>query len=283
MNRSLQDSPPLDEDTAAVMIAALRAINSGYPFEPLNRANLFDAAYGLINFLARTVKPDEPELIGKFAALNILLTKLLDQIVVNAPEKDDRLRILRTMAKVEPVWPTMMRPGDPEFSALKVEKLGVGTNCVIRRLEKDAKRPPSFKTPRNRLTARLLAKLLNSAQVISTTSDDEIALQHIRITVPEAQGERATRILPLLREINQKPVLTFKTVGHWNRWLSEFVIITDPEFERYPELQKVKSAKPSKLVKDPTAGLRSQLEKFFHPALILLAKQASLPLLEPLT
>jgi hypothetical protein len=262
--------PPLDEYTAAVMIAALRAINSEYPFEPLNRSNLLEAAYGLIGFLVRTAKPDEPHLIGKFAELNILLTKLLDQVVLNASESDECIHVLRKIASNQPCWPTLVRPGDPEFSGSKVERLSVGTNSGIRRLTKNAKRPPSFKTARNRVTSQLLERLRNIAYVISTTGDDELALQHIKMTVPEArEGERATQLLPILREINhhsgEHSPLTSSTVSIWSRWLTEFVFIVDPELTTYSEFRKVKLGKPAK------SKLRSNLQKFFHPALTLLA------------
>jgi hypothetical protein len=274
---TLPKGPPLDEYTAAVLIAAFKAINSGYPFESLNRSNLFEAAYGLINFLVRTAKPDEPELIGKFAELNILLTKFLDHIVLNAPENDDRLRILRNMAKDEPFWPTMVRPGDRRFSDKKVEKLGVGTSSDIRRLAKDAKQPASFATGRNRLAFRLLELLINRANVISTTIGDEIAVQHINIMLPEAQqGERAQKLLPILREINQagSPPLTTETVSRWNKWITEFVLIIDPNLERYPELRQIisESYKSAKYAKSPAARNRSRLNAFFGPALRSLAR-----------
>src|SRR5260370_3803181 len=93
--------PPLDEYTAAVMVAALKAINSGYPFAALNRRNLFSAACGVIRFLLQTEKGDQTNLITEFAELNIYLTKFLDQIVLNGTKDDERVRLLLKMDKVE--------------------------------------------------------------------------------------------------------------------------------------------------------------------------------------
>jgi hypothetical protein len=205
----------MDQLTATFATAAIATSNALLSGEvsPSDRSMLLFSAFSVIHALLRNDQQSDGQELQGVAGLTVELTSYLDGIVVNAVETDERLRVLRNVAKTAPCWPTMVRPGDPEFAAQKIERLRVGTDAVLRKLPKDAKRPPSLATPRNRLTLRLVQLLHNRASLIVNTSDDDIALQHIRITLAEAHGERAALLLPVLREI--------RTVAAWHPALNK--------------------------------------------------------------
>jgi hypothetical protein len=260
-----------DQYSRAVTGAVWEALRAGYRGKLIDRFNLFTGAQSLIWFCLQTANKDDDDLIYSFAGLNIQLTTFLDSIVQNSGEDDENLRRLRVQARERASWPTMVRPGDPKFSDVRIEKLGVGENSILRRAEK---RPASFATPRNRLAAELIAKLCFLARLTSGDggASNEWASKVIEHSIAEPNGQRIKELLALLSEIKQvllrqSSPLTENTVSQWNRWISNFVLITDPKLACYPELQNLRTGNKAKFTKTDEADFRSRLEKFFHPAL----------------
>lgn len=271
----------------AVLDAATTAILAGRDGAELDRVALIGAAGGIILFLLDTARENDQKLIPDYASLSIKLTEFLDLIIQNAPEDDARLLLLRSIAKRQSTWPTLVRPGDPKFAEEKMRKLKVGEKSHIRHLEKGAKKPASLATPRNRLTADLVDRLKAVSKMIAAFNDDAVHSSDIQGDPPGSADDtaalaiemelqidpiRAAKLLPILREVNQMTAVTSISVGRWNKWITEFVIITDPDLTRYPELVKVRSWKAQKFLYSSEAKLRYKLGKFFDPALRFLAK-----------
>ena len=269
-----------DKYSRAASRAVWEAIRAGQRGEPIDRFTLVHAASGLIfSLLQTTGEKEHHEIISEFAILCIQLTTSLDRIVQNSGDDDENLVILRVMAQGRSDWPTMVRPGDYKFSDASIKKLGVGKNHVFK--PASAKRPASFSTPRNRLAAKLVEQLCFLARLPA----GEFASRVIEASIVEPDCRRTDELVALLKQIKQFLVprkswpLTKDTVTQWNRWLSNFVLITDPQLETYLELQKIRSelekirsAKKATLTKTEAAYLLSSLEKFFHPALKSLAR-----------
>jgi hypothetical protein len=281
-NEPLETEKPHPE--RAVLAAAVEEILAGRDGADLDRVALLGAAHGIILFLLDTAREDDQKLIPDYASLSIKLTEFLDSIIQNVPDSDARLTLLRSIAKHQAAWPTLVRPGDPKFSEEKVRKLNVGAKSHIRHLEKGAKRPASLATTRNRLTADIVARLKRLANMIAAFHDDaqspeilgnppasadDAAVLAIQMEI-QIDPTRAAQLLPILRAINQlpsgSPLLSKETGKRWKEWIIDFIIITDPDQTRYPELIKVKSWKAPMSIKRPEAKLRYNLDKFFNPA-----------------
>jgi hypothetical protein len=269
-----------DKYSRAASRAVWEAIHAGERGEPLDRVTLVHAASGIIFSLLQTTGEKEyHEIISDFAILCIQLTTSLDRIVQNSGDDDENLVILRVMAQGRFAWPTMVRPGDYKFSDASIKKLGVGKNNVFK--PASAKRPASFSTPRNRLAAKLIEQLCFLARLPKR----KFASRVIKASMVKPNRRRTKKLVALLKGVKQFLLLrkswplTKDTVTQWNGWLSNFVLITDPQLETYLELQKIRSelekirsAKKATLTKTEAAYLLSSLEKFFHPALKSLAR-----------
>jgi hypothetical protein len=270
----------------AVLDAATKAILAGRDGADLDRVALVGAAGGIILFLLDTAREDDEKLIPDYASISIKLTEFLDSIIQNAPDGDGRFALLSSIAKHRATWPTLVRPGDRKFSEEKMRKLKVGEKSHIRHLEKDAKKPASLATPGNRLAKDLVARLKALSKMIAAFNDDVVHSSEIQNDPPASADDtavlaivmelqidptRAARLLPILRAINQlpsdSPLLSKETVSQWKEWIKDFIIITDPDLTRYPELIKVKSWKAPVLIKSTKAKLRYNLDKFFNQAL----------------
>jgi hypothetical protein len=202
-------------------------------------------------------QPRDPELIVELARLSILLTQSLDQLLLNLPVNDPTIEALRKMAEREPTWPTLVRPGDEKFTKVKLAKLGVGNKALGR---VNAKRSPSLATARNRLTQQLCRRIEWGARGIANRTPRQVYLYlMLQPDIPEIQHERLLKILRTFKPLSKE------TLTWWNRALTDYVLIIG--LERFPELETVRSADGPKFVKGQEAKLRSQLQKFFHPAL----------------
>jgi len=253
---------PLKESAAAFVAAA---------------PGSFDALYGGNNELQKRWLRDlgsalhvlcfklrDPELIIELAEVNLLLTKALDELLLNEPASGPIIEALHKRAECEPSWPTLVRPGDEKFTQVKLAKLGVGNKALGRAT---SKRSPSHATARNRLARRLYMQIKYCAQAIANRPPRAVRL-HLVITalalkldIPESQHK------PLLKILRSIKPLSKETLKLWNRALTNFVILIDPTLEQFPELEKVRSAKNWKYGKIERASFRSELNKFFGPAL----------------
>jgi len=268
-----------DKYSRAASRAVWEAIRAGQRGEPIDRFTLVHAASGLIfSLLQTTGEKEHHEIISEFAILCIQLTTSLDRIVQNSGDDDENLVILRVMAQGRSDWPTMVRPGDYKFSDASIKKLGVGKNHVFK--PASAKRPASFSTPRNRLTAKLIEQLCFLAQLTPKDGGalNESALAMIKGSMIEPNDQRINDLLTLLKEIRQFLLqqslpLTKDTVKQWNRWLPRFLLTTDPQLVMHPELERVRSGKKASIsIKTQSTDLYSRLQKFFHPALQALTR-----------
>jgi len=266
-----------DEYSSSVSSAVQQACLAAHTGEDVDRSVLLHAASELINFLVQDPQGGvDGALVPHLARLNYQLTGMLDWIVRNSTKDDSELESLRQIARSHPDWPAMVRPGDPKFSKEIIDKLQVGADAVTQRFEN---KPPSFATPSNRLADQLVTQLLLLARR-TCGKESHIALTNVKSTLKEPDDERAHKVLDLVREISQLPQdswpLTKATVKKWNRWISEFVVIVDPNLTKFPELSGKEKGKTDSYT-------RSMLQRFFHPALKNLAKKApDDPLSEPL-
>jgi hypothetical protein len=266
-----------DKYSSSVWDAVQESSSAAHRGEAVDRLALLGAALELIDFLVRDPQGGvDGALVPHLARLNYQLTGMLDWIVRNSTEDDSELESLRQIARSHPDWPAMVRPGDPKFSKEIIDKLQVGTDAVTRRFEN---KPPSFATPSNRLADQLVTQLLLLARR-TCGKESHIALTNVKSTLKEPDDERAHKVLDLVREIahlpEDSPALTKATVKKWNRWISEFVVIVDPDLTKFPELSGKEKGKTDSYT-------RSMLQRFFHPALKNLAKKApNDPLSEPL-
>jgi hypothetical protein len=294
--------PPIHADdpySRAVTVAVWEAIHAGYRGEFLDRFKLLSDGQALIQFCMGSLNKEEYDLIYLFAGLNIQMTTFLDNIVQYSD--GEGFRRLRALARDRAYWPTMMRPGDPKFSETRIKKLEVGKNSIVRQAEG---RLVSLATPRNRLAVELVDQLCFLAQVIFghakpragvQMGDDTVnqfGLQKIEQLINPKVIEKYVRhkcaylggtselahrlkleitqrqqkLLDLLTEIRRdSSPLSKNTVSQWSRWISDYVLLTDPELT-HPELQKLRSGKKPSL---------SELGKFFHPALENLSRSAA--------
>jgi hypothetical protein len=92
------------------------------------------------------------------------------------------------------------------------------------------------------------------------------AREHLRVIEPGIPEKEQPRFLKLLREARDHP-FSADNLKIWNRLVTEFILLIDPELRLFPELKQVKSAKGGKYIKTKEAIYRTELEKFFHPAL----------------
>src|SRR6516225_10980854 len=132
------------------------------------------------NLLSSMQYPRDQRLVTELAKFNIQITELIDQITLNADENDLTLSALRELAKNQPAWPTLVRPGDDKFTATKIEKLNVGSKAPVRLLSRNAKRYPSLKTPRNRLVLGLIGGIRKYTKTILLTRRKGGPVQHCR-------------------------------------------------------------------------------------------------------
>lgn len=266
-----------DEYSSSVSNAVQQACLAAHTGEAVDRSALLGAALELVDFLVRDPQGGlDGDLVTPLARLNYQLTGMLDWIVRNSSEDDAELQSLRQIARSYSDWPAMVRPGDPKFSKEIIDKLQVGVDAVTQRFEN---KPPSFATPSNRLADQLVTLLLYLVRK-TPMREKHIALTYIKSTLREPNNERAYKVLDLVREIarlpEDSPALTKATVKKWNRWISQFVVIVDPDLTKFPELSGKHKGKTDSYT-------RSMLQRFFHPALKTLAKKAPAdPLSEPL-
>jgi hypothetical protein len=267
--------PVLDECVGAFSLATWEVTDAiVHGKEIRNRDMALRSASGVIWALLQTMQfPRDQALLAELARLARQLTGLLDHIVLNAEPKDKGLQALRGLAENEVVWPTLLRPGDEKLTATIIEKLSIGSKAPIGSL-RGRKRPPSLATGRNRLALRLVSRIQNlvyaalqieKGDIVMESSEGE-ACTNFRIMAAEVPETEHTRLLKLLREAKAHP-FSKKNLKPWNRLVVDFVLIIDPELERFPELKRIKSAKGGKYVVSPRAKYRSELSKFFHPAL----------------
>jgi hypothetical protein len=270
----------LDEWTAALYVAAMNVSNTILQGRELRTRDMaLRSATGVISNLLRTMEyPRDLGLLPQLAWLTQQLAELLDHIVLNAEPDDERLQPLRVLAESAATWPILVRPGDEKLTNLKIEKLDVGGRSPFG--PRVAGRRPSLGTPRNRLALRLVSRIQNRTECIllvrrkngpAQLCSAREAREHLRVIEPGIPKKEHRRFLKLLREAREYPF----SVDHlkiWNRLLTEFVLIIDPELKLFPELKQVKSAKGGKYIKSKDAIYRTELEKFFHPALKNLLK-----------
>jgi hypothetical protein len=277
--------PPIHADdpySRAVTAAVWEAIHAAYRGEFLDRFNLLSDVRALIQFCMGSLNKEDYDLIYLLAGLNIQMTTFLDNIVQNSDGED--FRRLRALARDRAYWPTMVRPGDSKFSEIRIKKLEVGKNSIIRQAEG---RPVSLATPRNRLAAQFVDQLCYLAVLTLGYASHELepaeiatvnkwGLQRIKQLIPKPKGQE--ELLAMLREIRQlirdSSPLTKDTVKKWNRWISNFVLLIDPKLT-HPELQKLRSSEKGSYTKTDEAAFRSKLEKFFHPALTNLSRSVA--------
>jgi len=275
------DQGGLDEWTAALSVAAMHVSNTILQGKKLRTRDMaLRSASGVISNLLRTMEyPRDLGLLPQLAWLAQQLTEVLDYIVLNAEQDDERLQTLRTLAASAVTWPILVRPGDEKLTALKIEKLKVGSRSPFGP-SGDAGRRSSLVTPRNRLALRLVGRIQNRAECILFVRRNGgpaqrctalEAREHLRIIEPGIAEKEHTRFLKLLREARGHP-FSGDNLKIWNRLVTEFVLIIDPELRLFPELKQVKSAKGGKYIKTKEAIYRTELEKFFHPALKNLLK-----------
>lgn len=276
MNKQACDGEPrkegLDEATAAFYLATMGVNSVLWKGEELRtRDMVLRCTASVIRSLLLTMQyPRDVGLLEQLANLNFQITSHLDGIVLNADSDDPRLQVLRQLAKSSTSWPILARPSDEPFIRTKLTKLGVGIEADIGALPKKA----SLVTPRNRLTLSLVRWIENRAQAVLLINDNgtvrecsqQEARTHLQIMEPGIPKEKRTQFLNLLRLARNRPLST-QTLKHWCRFLTESILIIDPKLERFPELKQVKRAKGGKYVMDEVARLRSELQKFFHPAL----------------
>ena len=161
MNQAPENEPQgLDTITGAFVIASWRAIHAMLEGHELrDRSNLLrGSAFVLHNILLTMQYLRDQSLIKDLAVLSLELTRFLDQIVLNAPPDDPRLKALQELARSEPMWPLLVRPGDNKLSLAKLEKLQVGEHTPIGALPRNAKRPASMATRSNRLALDLVKR-----------------------------------------------------------------------------------------------------------------------------
>jgi hypothetical protein len=280
LRRRLSVSPRVNDEYSRTLSGAVwGAIHAGQRGEPIDRITLAQASRAIILFLLQTAGEKEyHEIISMFATLSIELITRLDSIIRNSGDDDESLIRLRAMAQERFAWPTMVRPGDPKFSDAGIEKLEVGKNSIVRRAP--TKRGASFTTPRNRLVAELLTDVCLLAQLTPRDGGavNELVLTMIKGSMMAPNDQRTNDLLTLLKEIRQFLLrqswpLTKDTVKQWNRWLPRFVLTTDPQLVKHPELKQVRSGKKASIsIKTESADHHSRLQKFFHPALLALAR-----------
>jgi hypothetical protein len=275
------DQAGLDEWTAALSVAAMHVSNTILQGKKLRTRDMaLRSASGVVSNLLRTMEyPRDLGLLPQLAWLAQQLTEVLDHIVLNAEPDDERLQALRTLAESAVTWPLLVRPGDEKLTALKIEKLKVGHKSPFGS-SGDPGRRSSLGTPRNRLALRLVARIQNRTECIllvkrnggaAQRCNTREAREHLRVIEPGIPEKDHMRSLKLLREARDNP-FSAKNLKIWNRLLTEFVLIVDPELKLFPELKQVKSAKGGKYIKTKEAIYRTELEKFFHPALKNLLK-----------
>jgi hypothetical protein len=258
----LKEGPKqLSEESAAdLMTAAYRS------FEALSDGDKMDFLRSKLDVLC--FKPRDPGLIVELAELNILLTKTLDELLLNAPADDPIIEALHKRAEREPSWPTLVRPGDEKFTRTKLAKLGVGNRIPGRLGRVKAKRPPSLATASNRQALWFYKQLERSALGATDRTPSEVRSAIAIVSLSLALGlniskSQYERLLEILRDF--KP-LSKETLSWWNHALTEFVLIVDPTLERFPQVRSA-SAKGIKYTQTDEARFRSELEKFFLPAL----------------
>jgi hypothetical protein len=266
----------LDELTAAFAVAAMNVATAiAHGKQLRTRDMLLRSTDLLIGLLLRSMEyPRDTELLEHLLTLAAYLTGYIDHIVLNAKQGDERLQLLCKLAENKFFWPTLVRPGDNKLTNHILDRLGVGSRAPLGALPKGVKRPPSLATPRNHLALRLVKRISNLAfaalsinrnGVIVEAKEEEILL-FLRTMVPEAPDEKHTELVELLREAKAHPFCR-DNLTLWNRLLSQFVLIIDPNLERLPELKQVRSAKGNTGTKGTKAVKLTRLEKFFHPAL----------------
>jgi hypothetical protein len=271
----------LDEPTAALSLAAMHVSNTILQGKELRTRDMaLRSASGVISSFLRTMEyPRDQGLLPQLAWLAQELTEFLDHIVLNAGPDDERLQALRTLAESAVAWPILVRPGDERLTALKIETLKVGARAPLGSLG-GAKRRPSLGTPRNRLALRLVGRIQNRTECILLVTrnggpaqrcNTREAREHLRVIEPGIPEKEHTRFLKLLQEARDHP-FSANNLKIWNRLVTEFVLIVDPELKLFPELKQVKFAKGGKYIKTKEAIYRTELEKFFHPALKNLLK-----------
>jgi hypothetical protein len=273
MNKSKQpEQISLDPEDAFVFVAfrISNGLLQGQDFR--NRLAILRRASGVIWNLLRTIQyPRDGEFLKELVWLNRKVTQSLDNIILNAEADDPRLQVLQELAKDEPTWPTLVRPGDARFTATKLERLGVGSGMPIGALPSNAKRAPSLGTASNRVTPRVRERVENLAEFISASNDSD-AITHLRFSLSvlgySLSNEDLIAVLRILRSV--KP-LTEKTVSQWTKQLTEFVLLTDPDLERDPELKTAKSGQGAKYAKGK-AKYRSRLQGLFGRGLKNLLK-----------
>jgi hypothetical protein len=268
--------PPLDERTADFVTAAFNLLNAMMQGEALNSRSMIlrGASSVILNLLQTDQYPPDQEQMRQLARLNLQLTRFLDHVVLSGEPDDQSLSALQEVAKKEPAWPTLVRPGDEKFTASKLEKLSVGAQARVGSLPRNAKHPPSLATDRNRLALSLVRRIENRAEAILQVKrngvvlkcTDQEARNHLRIVEPTVPEKEHTLFLKLLRKARDYP-FSVENLTTWNRLLTEFILIIDPKLERFPELKQIKSSKGKEHLKTEKSRLRSLLEKFFHPAL----------------
>jgi hypothetical protein len=275
---------PVGKFTKAACKSALEALEAADQGGAPDRLRLLLGAQQIIRFvLSNSTRDDIHEVIPDLANLSITITTVLDQIVLNSSDNDPSLHSLRNMAKQSYLWPTMVRPHDRKLTERICERLGVGTDSIIREAPKPPQKPASFNTTSNRFTAKLLRDVFVFSGFISGCDDDADAIGYIKSSFQGIADDNAKKLLCVLREIiqslterHQEVPLTKDTVKSWNRWLPDFVLSVDPELVKYPELKQVsaqiESAKVARYSQKITVKRRSALQKFFSRALKNMAK-----------
>jgi hypothetical protein len=266
----------LDESTAALSVAAMNVCNTILQGKKIRtRDMVLRSASGVIWSLLRTMEyPRDQGLLPELAGLARQVTEFLDHIVLNAEPDDGCLEALQTLAESAVTWPILVRPGDEKLSALKIQKLKVGSKSPFASQAGSGRRS-SLGTARNRLVLRLVSRIQNRTECIllvrrnggpAQRCSPQEAREHLRIIEPGVVKHEQTRFLKLLREARDHP-FSADNLKIWNRLVTEFVLIVDPELKLFPELKQVRSAKGGKYIKTKEAIYRTELEKFFHPAL----------------